>query len=317
MNIKTTALAIILATGLPLTAHAQNTNSYNTAQVPGGSGVDVQTPSTPGVDVQTPSTPGVDVQTPSTPGVDVQTPSTPGVDVQTPDSSGVDVQTPSTPDVDLPEQQNNFDVETPSADPGFNVEEEESDLTPSRRTRTRRTRSSDLDSKYYAGGNIGLFVPFFGGDDGETDPDIGIGVGGLFGYRVNKNISAELELNNARGGTDVDDLGYNIFGASANGVYRYYFDDDSAKSLYAFGGLGLGFGIVSATGDLVEDNDDNSRTGFLLGTKVGVGYPLTDNIDLFGQTRYTNVFLGEEDDVEGTGDDANGLSFDLGATFNF
>lgn len=298
MNIKITALAIILATGLPLAAQAQ-------------------TPSQPGVDVQTPSQPGVDVQTPSQPGVDVQTPSQPGVDVQTPSQPGVDVQTPSQPEVDLQEQQNNFDVETPSTEPGFNVEEEESDLTPSRRTRTRRTRSSSLDSKYYAGGNLGLFAPFFGGDDGEVDPDIGIGVGGLFGYKVNKNISAELELYNARGGTDVDDLGYNIFGASANGVYRYYFDADSSKSLYAYGGLGLGFGIVSSTGDLVEDNDDNSRTGFLLGSKVGVGYPISDNIDLFGQTRYTNVFLGEEDDVEGTGEDANGLSFDVGATFNF
>jgi hypothetical protein len=268
MNIKITALAIILATGLPLAAQAQ-------------------TPSQPGVDVQTPSQPGVDVQTPSQPGVDVQT--------------------PSQPEVDLQEQQNNFDVETPSAEPGFNVEEEESDLTPSRRTRTRRTRSSSLDSKYYAGGNLGLYLPFTDG------LDAGIGFGGLFGYKVNKNISAELELYNARGGTETDDLGYNEFNVSANGVYRYYFDSDSSKSLYAFGGLGLGFGIISATGDVADEAEDNgadtSDSGFLLQSKVGVGYPLTDKIDLYGQTRYTNVFVD--------GDDANGLSFDIGGTYNF
>jgi hypothetical protein len=317
MNIKITALAIILATGIPLTAQAQDTNGYGTAQVPSTPGVDVQTPSTPGVDVNTPSTPGVDVQTPSTPGVDVQTPSTPGVDVntpstpgvdvQTPDTSGVDVETPSTPDVDLQEQQNNFDVETPSADPGFNVEEQESDLTPSRRTRTRRTRSSSLDSKYYAGGNLGLFLPFTDG------LDTGIGFGGLFGYKVNKNISAELELYNVRGGTETDDLGYNTFNVTANGVYRYYFDASSAKSLYAFGGLGLGVGFSSATGDVADELDDagvdTSDSGFLLQSKVGVGYPLTEKIDLFGQTRYTNLFV--------EGDDANGLSFDIGGTYNF
>jgi hypothetical protein len=307
MNIKITALAIILATGIPLTAQAQNTNGYDTAQVPSTPGVDVQTPSTPGVDVQTPSTPGADVQTPSTPGVDVETPSTPGVDVETPSTPGVDVQTPSQPEVDLQEQQNNFDVETPSAEPGFNVEEEESDLTPSRRTRTRRTRSSSLDSKYYAGGNLGLFLPF---PDGA---DIGIGFGGLFGYKVNKNISAELELYNVRGGTEVDDLGYNTFNVTANGVYRYYFDADSSRSLYAFGGLGLGLGIDSATGDVADEAEDNgadtSNSGFLLQSKVGVGYPLTDKIDLFGQTRYTNLFVD--------GDDANGLSFDIGGTYNF
>jgi Outer membrane protein beta-barrel domain len=300
MNIKITALAIILATGFPFAAQAQ-------------------TPSQPGVDVQTPSQPGVDVQTPSQPGVDVQTPSQPGVDVQTPSQPGVDVQTPGQPEVDLQEQQNNFDVETPSAEPGFNVEEQESDLTPSRRTRTRRTRSSSLDSKYYAGGDIGLFVPFFGGDNADADP--GIDFNGLFGYKVNKNISAEVELFNARGGTEVDDLGYNLFGASANGVYRYYFNPDSSKSLYAFGGLGLGFGVLSATGDVADRADDagtdTSDAGFLLQSKVGVGYPLTDNIDLFGQTRYTNVFIGEEDGVPDSGDDGNGLSFDVGATFNF
>jgi Outer membrane protein beta-barrel domain len=275
MNIKITALALMLAIGFPVAAQAQNTNGFDN---------NVQTPSQPGVDVQTPSQPSVDVQTPSQPGFEVQTPSA----------------TPSEPDVNFQEQDN--------------------ELTQNRRTRTRRTRttSSSLDSKYYAGGNLGLFVPFNGDN---SDDDIGIEFGGLFGYKVNKNISAELELFNARGGSDVDDLGYSIFGASANGVYRYYFNPDNSKSLYAFGGLGLGFGVASATGDVADDLEDDgvdtSRTGFLLQTKAGVGYPLSDNLDLFGQARYANVFIGEEDNVENSGEDGNGISFDLGATYNF
>jgi hypothetical protein len=267
MNIKITALALMLAIGFPLAAQAQNTNGFDN-----------------------------NVQTPSQSGVNVQTPSQPGVEVQTPSQSGFEVQTPSQPDVNLQEQDN--------------------DLTQNRRTRTRRTRtSSSLDSKYYAGGNLGLFLPFI------EDADVGINFGGLFGYKVNKNISAEVELFNARGGSDTDDLGYSIFGASANGVYRYYFNPDDSKSLYAFGGLGLGFGVSSLTGDVADDLDDDgvdtSRTGFLLQTKAGVGYPLADNLDLFGQARYANVFIGEEDNVPDSGEDGNGISFDLGATYNF
>jgi hypothetical protein len=275
MNIKITALALMLAIGFPIAAQAQNTNGFDN---------NVQAPSQPDVNVQTPSQPGVNVQTPSQPGFEVQTPSA----------------TPSESDV--------------------NFQEQNDELTENRRTRTRRTRttSSSLDSKYYAGGNLGLFVPFNGDN---SDDDIGIEFGGLFGYKVNKNISAELELFNARGGSDVDDLGYSVFGASANGVYRYYFNPDNSKSLYAFGGLGLGFGTLSATGDVADEAEDDgvdtSKTGFLLQTKAGVGYPLTDNLDLFGQARYANVFIGEEDDIEGSGEDGNGISFDLGATYNF
>jgi hypothetical protein len=245
MNIKTVALAIILATGLPLAAQAQDTKDYESLKVSCQSGVEC----------------------------------------------------------------NNFNVNFP---------EQGDQIAQTRRTRTRRTRtssSSSLDSKYYAGGNVGLFVPFI------EDADVGIDFGGLFGYKVNKNISAELELFNARGGSDTDDLGYSIFGASVNGVYRYYFNPDNSKSLYAFGGLGLGFGQLSQTGDVADERDDDgfdtSDTGFLLQTKAGVGYPLSDNLDLFGQARYANVFIGEEDDVEGSGEDGNGISFDLGATYNF
>lgn len=199
---------------------------------------------------------------------------------------------------------------------GVDFQEQGEEVAQTRRTRPRRTRRSSDDSKYYAGGNVGLFIPFFDVVEDE-DSDIGFTFGGLFGYKFTKNISAELELYDSLGGTEVDDLGYNIFGASANGVYRYYFNPNSSRSLYAYGGLGLGVGVVNFTGDVADDADLDSQTGFLLQGKAGVGYPLSERVDLFGQTRFTNVFLDEDDDEGFSGDDANGLSFDVGATFKF
>jgi hypothetical protein len=248
MNIKTTVLAIILATGFPLAAQAQDTKDYESLKVSCQSGVEC----------------------------------------------------------------NDFNV---------NFQEQGDEIAQTRRTRrTRRTRdSSSLDSKYYAGGNVGLFLPFFGGD--TDDANLGFGFGGLFGYKFNQNISAELEIYDALGGTETDDLGYNLFGVTANGVYRYYFNPDDSKSLYAFGGLGLGYGKLSQTGDVADERDDDgldtSDSGFLLQTKAGVGYPIADKIDVFGQARFVNVFIGEKDNVEDSGDDGNGLSFDVGATYNF
>ena len=200
---------------------------------------------------------------------------------------------------------------------GVNFLAEEEKVAQSRRTRTRRTRRRGLDNKFYAGGNLGLFVPFFDVTEDGDDADVGFTFGGLFGYRFTENISAEIELYDSLGGTEIDDLGYNLFGASANGVYRYYFDSSNSRSLYIFGGGGLGVGVLSATGDEADDADLDSQTGFLLQAKLGVGYPISDRIDLFGQTRFTNVFLDDDEDDVLTDEDGSGVSFDVGATFKF
>jgi hypothetical protein len=175
----------------------------------------------------------------------------------------------------------------------------------SQRTRERRTRSSSLDSKYYAGGNIGLFLP---GDD----LDVGFGLGGLFGYNVTENISAELEVFDYFGGSDIDDLGYNVFATAANGVYKLPFGEDE-DSFYGFAGAGVGIGIASSTGDVADEAEDagadTSDTGFLFQGKVGAGYPLTEQIDLTGQFRYVNI----SDDLQ----DGDGFSLDAGARYNF
>lgn len=185
----------------------------------------------------------------------------------------------------------------------FNVNyQEEDEIAQTRRTRTRRTRSSS-DSKYYLGGNIAPFIPF------DDDLDIGFG-GGIFGgYKFTENISAEIEVFDYFGGSETDDLGYNYFGATANGVYRYYIDPGNSDSLYVFAGLGIGVGNADPTGDVADDLDLDSETGFLLQGKGGVGYPVGDKVDLFAQTKFFSIFIDDED--------ADGLAIDLGATYKF
>lgn len=182
----------------------------------------------------------------------------------------------------------------------------------SQRTRERRTRSSSSDKQKYVGITGGLAIP---GDE----QDVGIGASLLGGYRFTENLGGELELFDYFGGTENDDLGYNTFGIAANASYKLAFNQSDSKSVYGLAGLGLGYGRVSQTGDIADDNEDNdldtSASGLLLQGKVGVGYPITDSIDLLGQIRYFNIFLSELNEVEI--DDQNAITFDLGATFNF
>lgn len=189
----------------------------------------------------------------------------------------------------------------------FEQSEANEEVAQTRRTRTRRTRRSTPDSRFHIGGHLAPFIPF----DGELD--VGFG-GGIFGgYKLTKNFILEVDVYDYFGGTEVDDLGYNLFGAAASGVYRYYVKPNDSRSLYIFAGLGVGVGVSSATDDVADDLDDagidTSETGFLIQGKGGVGYPITDKIDLFGQTRFFNIFLD--------GDDPDGVALDFGATFNF
>ncbi len=173
--------------------------------------------------------------------------------------------------------------------------------------RTRRTRRQSPLSKFYIGGHLAPFFPFDG------DLDVGFGGGVFAGYKITNNISAEIDIYDYFGGTEVDDLGFNNFGAAVSGVYRYYVNPGNSRSPYIFAGLGIGVGVSSATGDVADDLDDlgvdTSQTGFLLQGKGGVGYPISDKIDLFGQTRFFSIFI--------EGEDADGLALDFGAIYNF
>jgi len=188
----------------------------------------------------------------------------------------------------------------------YEQQSEEDNVAQSRRTRSRRTRRS-RDSKFHIGGHLAPFIPF------DDELDVGFGGGVFAGYKFTKNLIAEIDIFDYFGGSEVDDLGFNHFGAAVSGVYRYHINSNSSRSPYIFAGLGIGVGVTSATGDVADDLDDagfdTSETGFLLQGKGGVGYPITNKIDLFGQTRFFNIFLDD--------DDADGLAIDFGATYNF
>jgi len=194
---------------------------------------------------------------------------------------------------------NNFDV---------NYEQPEADGEVSQRTRTRRVRRSSDFKKLYIGGTLGLAEL----GDGA---DIGFGASLLGGYRITKNIGAELEIYDYLGGTDSDDLGYNYLGILANGSFRIPFGQDS-QSIYAFVSPGIGFGRLGFTGDDADDADDagfdTSASGFLVQLKGGVGYPISDSLNVFGQVRYNNLFIS---DFNGDDDDEDAVTFDLGLTF--
>lgn len=204
---------------------------------------------------------------------------------------------------------NDFDV---------NYEQSETNDELSQRTRTRRTRRSS-DKKIYFGATPGIA---FLGDGTNT----GFG-GSLFGgYNFSEKASAELEIFDYFGGLDdgvssfdsvIDDSGYNYLGLAANAVFKYPFDQSNSRSFYGFAGIGLGYGRFSFTGDfgdfLDDNNIDNSLGGFLFNTKLGVGYPVTDSIDLMGQLRYANTFLDEVNNVTFQQD---AITFDIGAKLN-
>lgn len=199
-------------------------------------------------------------------------------------------------------------------DANFEQQTPEDEVAQSRRT--RRTRRQSPQSKFYIGGHLAPFFPF------DDDLDVGFGGGIVAGYKLTNNISAEIDIFDYFGGTEVDDLGYNLFGATASGVYRYYVNSNSSRSPYIFAGLGVGVGVTSATGDVADDADDagleTSATGFLFQGKGGVGYPITDKIDLFGQTRFFSIFLDDDAfDGNGDGEDADGVAIDFGVTYNF
>ncbi|MGF1541027.1 MAG: porin family protein [Pleurocapsa sp.] len=194
-----------------------------------------------------------------------------------------------------------------------NYQEQLSDdnISQTQRTRTRtrtRTRVFQRNNDYYLGGNLGLFFP---GSDANT----GFGGSILGGRNFSDYWSAELEFLFYGGGTDVDDLGYNFLGILANVMGKYSFNQSRTDSLYAFGGVGLGFGRVAATDDAADDFDaqgfDTSKTGFAFQLKGGVGYPINEKTDVLGQFRYIDI---SGDDIVNT-IDGDGFSLDVGVTF--
>jgi opacity protein-like surface antigen len=269
MNIKTAVLAIILATGLPLAAQAQDTNSHENLKVSCQSGVEC----------------------------------------------------------------NDFNV---------NFQEQGEQIAQTRRTRTRRTRStsSSVDSKYYVGGTLGVFFPSeiddfnvevtAGGNTTlqQVDPSTGFGGSIYGGYKFSDLISADAEALLYFGNADPLDGSYSSFNFFVGPRFTYTLDETNDQSLYIFASPGIGVGNVNFGGDLGDAlGDDDSGTGFALQAKAGVGYPVSDKIDIIGQARYTNIFgvvdvpqVGENGNVVEGETDSKGLDafgIELGAQYKF
>lgn len=269
MNIKTTVLAIILATGLPLAAQAQDTKDYESLKVSCQSGAEC----------------------------------------------------------------NDFNK--------VNFQGQGDEIAQTRRTRTRRTRSSisSLDSKYYVGGTLGVFFPSeiddfnvpvtAGGNTTLQQVDPGTGFGGSIygGYKFSDLISADAEALLYFGNADPLDGSYNSFGFFVGPKFTYTLDETNDQSLYIFASPGIGVGNVNFGGDLGDALTDDSGTGFALQAKAGVGYPISDKIDLIGQARYTNIFgvvdvpeVGENGTVVQGETESKGLNafgIEIGAQYKF
>ena len=188
------------------------------------------------------------------------------------------------------------------SDFGVNFQEQGDTVAQTRRTRTRRTRSSN-DSKIYVGGTLGLFLP------GEIDDyevevedtfqqvDPGTGFGGSLygGYKFTDLISVDAEGLLYFGNADPLDGSYTSLGFFVNPRFTYTLDKTNDKSIYLFASPGIGIGNINFggdTGDLLEEEEDidDSGTGFAIQGKVGAGYPITEKLDIIGQARYTNIF---------------------------
>ncbi|MBE9047802.1 outer membrane beta-barrel protein [Pleurocapsales cyanobacterium LEGE 10410] len=152
----------------------------------------------------------------------------------------------------------------------FKVTFEESDrIAQTRRTRTRRTRSSNrLFEDYYVGGSAGLLF----GDD------LNLGFqGSIFGGTwYNEYIGGDLEFTFGFAGLDnIDDESATILGFFLNPRFQYQFDN---SQITAFVSPGIGLGYADAL--------DDSDTDFAFQIKAGASYPVRENLDAFIQGRF-------------------------------
>ncbi|GAB4523631.1 MAG: hypothetical protein Tsb0014_01410 [Pleurocapsa sp.] len=153
--------------------------------------------------------------------------------------------------------------------------------------RSRRSRSSRSYDKYFAGFNLGLFLP-------EGGFNLGFGGSVYGGYMFNKNFGGDLEFLFAFGGLDdgYDGFGnvdgnYSYLGFYVNPRYEIPFSRDGRTKAFGAFGLGLlrtGFNYdYDFFGNRLEI--DGSDTDFSYQLKGGVMFPLGKKMDAVGQIR--------------------------------
>jgi hypothetical protein len=177
------------------------------------------------------------------------------------------------------------------------IDEKPSNSNNQTAQKTSRNRNNNTGNNYYAGGSIGLFLS---SDFYSTEVSGGLSFSGLFGYQFSDNISAELEiLDYVIGESTFFDFSDNFLGIAGNAALRLYFNPDNTKSGYIFGAGGLGYG-----------GSINGTSGFLFQGKGGLGFPVSDSLDIYGQCRYLNLLVND-------GSDGSAVSLELGATVGF
>lgn len=209
--------------------------------------------------------------------------------------------------------------------------ETEKQLAQRTRTLPRRTRRGGSDfKKLYLGGTLGVFSPEELDDGLNIDPGTGVGGSLHVGYKFSKFLGGDIELLIFGGeaevpGTDFfDDSVYASVGLFANPRFTYSFNQDNVnKSLYVFLSPGVGINAVAFGGDIEDDLDDSdtdtSGAGLALQAKAGVGLPLSETLDVFGQARYLKTFniYTESDDDLLDDQDFDSLGFELGLNLKF
>ena len=216
---------------------------------------------------------------------------------------------------------NNFDI--------IYKQESKNSQSIAQTTRTRRTRNNSSNKKLYLGVNGGIY--FTGG---ETE--MGYGPSVVAGLNIAENLSLELEGFYYVGGIDEEslftesqleqlssiDLDYGSSGAAVNVSTKYPFDKDNPRSVYGIGTVGIGYSHIQITGEAsapsdstidVEELTDSSASGLLLNSKLGLGIPLSDSLDITGQFRYSYAFYPN---VEGVSLEDDSISIDLGLKLN-
>ena len=178
------------------------------------------------------------------------------------------------------------------------VNRQQQDIT---QTRKIQPPIPNRDSKFYGGGTLGVFFP---SEIENTDIDPSTGFGGSIygGYKFNNFISVDTEFLIFSGDSDVEtvDGSFTSWSIFLNPRFTYAFNQNSERSPYIFASPGVGFGRGSLGGDVAdtieEVNDgDTSGDGLAIQAKAGIGFPISDRVDLIGQARYTNIFGVSED----------------------
>lgn len=160
----------------------------------------------------------------------------------------------------------------------------------------------------------------------NTDAELDTGFAGIvsFGYKYDQSWRGEFELGYRR--NDVDSAsGFSDAGGDVDaltGMVNVLYDFENSSNFTPFVGAGIGVARIDADGTIsgtqIVDDSDTALAGQLL---AGVGYKVSDSLDLTARYSFTAAPDLEFDAVDGTSFDSEyynhavmvGLRFHFGA----